>query len=252
MHRSRACGGRSVISRQPAATALSAGPRLRRAEDRKRGCPTHAPGHWSLEATPAHPGGAGPCAHFADRELHHPPPAVQKARRDSGVCAREEMDPAHPASGKAPQKAQRPQSAMGGGGGAGSAECQARSSRRTPEPPHHGCSRRIWAPGSTATRTLDSSWGGCASLNPLPTLSQGPPRSWAGPPPHAHVTVTCGWAHGSPPGPGTGRRWFTRALPAPTAPYMQGQEGCPRAKATMRGHRPLPARDPRECGGVGA
>lgn len=222
MHRSRACGGRSVISRQPAATALSAGPRLRRAEDRKRGCPTHAPGHWSLEATPAHPGGAGPCAHFADRELHHPPPAVQKARRDSGVCAREEMDPAHPASGKAPQKAQRPQSAMGGGGGAGSAECQARSSRRTPEPPHHGCPRRIWAPGSTATRTLDSSWGGCASLNPLPTLSQGPPRS----------ECSLGWA--SPPRPRHRHLWLGSRQP--TRPWHRAQmvhTGAARADRTV-------------------
>lgn len=41
-------------------------------------------GHWRR---PQHtPAGAGPCAHFADRELHHPPPAVQKARRDSGLC----------------------------------------------------------------------------------------------------------------------------------------------------------------------
>ena len=213
-----------------------------------------APGHWSLEATPEHPRGAGPCAHFADRELRHPPPAVQKASRDSGVCAQEETEPAHAASGKAPQKAQCPPVCNGWRGGGG-AECRSRSSRRTPEPPHHGGPRRVRAPGSTATRTLDSSWGGCASLNPLPMLSQGPPQASAARaarPPHAHITVTCIWAHGSPPGPGTGRRWFTRALPAPTTPYVQGREGCSRAKATMQGHRPLSARASWECGGVGA
>lgn len=85
---------------------------------------------------------------------------------------------------------------------------------------------------------------------PPANAQPGPPqkRVQPGPPaPHAHITVTRSWAHGSPPGPGTGRRWFTRALPAPTTPYVQGQEGCPCAKATMRGHRPLPARGPREA-----
>ena len=76
-----------------------------------------------------------------------------------------------------------------GGGGVG--QCRAsgpliaqNSSAASPQPP----------PAGPGTRTLRSSWGGCASLNPLPTLSQSPPEasaSWAGPPRprHHHVRV---------------------------------------------------------------
>ena len=144
------------------------------------------------------------------------------------------------------------QSAMAGGGGGGVQSVRP-AHRTEPQPPHQGGPQRVRAPGSTATRTLDSSWGGCASLNPLPMLSQGPPRSKCSPgrPPPTPTSPSPG-AHGSPPGPDTGRRWFTQALPAPTTPYVQGREGCSCSKATMQGHGPLPVRAPWECGGVGA
>ena len=78
-----------------------------------------------------------------------------------------------------------------GWGGGGVGQCRAsgpliaqNSSAASPQPP----------PAGPGTHTLRSSWGGCASLNPLPTLSQSPPEasaSWAGPPRprHHHVRV---------------------------------------------------------------
>lgn len=69
-----------------------------------------------------------------------------------------------------------------GWGGGGVGQCSAsgpliaqNSSAASPRPP----------PAGPGTRTLRSSWGGCASLNPLPTLTQSPPEAsaaWAGAP----------------------------------------------------------------------
>lgn len=159
--------GRIAVDRSPA--------------DNQQPPPRHLDQGCALPRTGAEAGGGSLCP-FYRQGAPPPTPAVQKASRDSGVCARRERDSAHPASGKAPQKVQpSPQSATAGVGG-GVGQCSAsgplitqNSSAASPRPP----------PAGPGTRTLRSSWGGCASLNPLPTLTQSPPEAsaaWAGAP----------------------------------------------------------------------
>lgn len=97
--------GRIAVDRSPA--------------DNQQPPPRHLDQGCALPRTGAEAGGGSLCP-FYRQGAPPPTPAVQKASRDSGVCARRERDSAHPASGKAPQKVQpSPQSATAGVGGGG-------------------------------------------------------------------------------------------------------------------------------------
>ena len=208
---------------------------LCRAEARRRGCPTTP---WGRVLVPILQTGSS---------ATRPRQCRKQAGTQGSVPRGRETLLTQPQGRPLRKRNASPQVCNGWGG------CGAVQSVR---PAHHAelQSRLTTAsPAGLGTRTLDSSWGGCASLNPLPTLGQSPPRSecslgWP-PPPNTHVTITFGWAHSSPPGPGTERGWFTRALPMLTAPYVRGREGCPQAKPR---HGVTALRPPVPPGGVGS
>ena len=180
------------------ATTSSPGPRLCSAEDRRRGWPTTPRGRVLVPILQTGSSATRPCQ------------CRKQAGTQGSVPRGRGTLPTQPQGRPLRKRNASPQVCNGWGG------CGAVQSVR---PAHHAeLQSRLTTvpPAGLGTRTQDSSWGGCASLNPLPTLSQSPPRSecslgWA--PPDTHITITWGWAHGSLPGPGTERRWFTRHCP---------------------------------------
>ena len=230
--------GRGVVGRSPADNQRPPPRHL------DQGCAVRRTGG---EAAPPHPGGGSLCPFYRQGA---PPPTPASAESKQGLralCPGGE-GPCSPSLREGPSESTTPppKSAMAG---AGVGRCRVsgplimqNSRAASPQPP------------SRSGHPYPRFFLGRLCLSEPPANAQPePPQKrvqpgLAPPPPNTHVTITFGWAHSSPPGPGTERGWFTRALPMPTAPYVQGREGCLRAKPR---HGVTALRPPVPPGGVG-
>lgn len=210
---------------------------LCRAEARRRGCPTTP---WGRVLVPILQTGSS---------ATRPRQCRKQAGTQGSVPRGRETLLTQPQGRPLRKRNASPQVCNGWGG------CGAVQSVR---PAHHAelQSRLTTAsPAGLGTRTLDSSWGGCASLNPLPTLGQSPPRSecslgWPPPPQHPrHHYVRVGSQQ--PARPWHGARMVHTGTAHADRTVRARAGGLPASQATTWGHCPPPTCAPGGCGVVG-